>query len=115
MAASSFRAERFHGFGGGTDENKLGFFARAGESGIFGAKAIAWMNGVATGAACDVDQLVDAQIAFARGCGADGISFVGEANVQRGAVGFAEDGDGRDAEFAAGSDNANGDFAAIGD
>ena len=115
LATSGFRAERFHGLGRGTDEDKIGVFAGAGEGGIFGAEAITRMNGVATGAARDVDQLIDAQIAFARGCGADGISFVGEANVQRGAVGFAEDGDGRDAEFAAGSDNANGDFAAIGD
>jgi hypothetical protein len=31
------------------------------------------------------------------------------------AIGFAEDGDGADAEFAAGSEDANGDFSAIGD
>jgi len=115
LAARGLRAERFHGFGGGTDEDKIGVFAGAGEGGIFGTETVAGMNGVAAGAAGGVDQLVDAEVAFARWCGADGISFVGEANVYRGAVRFAEDGDGGDAELAAGSDNSNGDFAAIGD
>src|SRR6266478_3836549 len=51
----------------------------------------------------------------ARGSGTDGVGFVRETDVQGCAVGFAEDDDGADAEFAAGAQNANGDFAAIGD
>jgi hypothetical protein len=35
--------------------------------------------------------------------------------MEGGAVGFAEDGDGANAEFAAGAEDADGDFAAIGD
>jgi hypothetical protein len=115
LAAGGFRAESFHGFGGRTDENEPAFFAGARESRVFGEEAVAGVDGVAAGAASNVDKLVDAEIAFAGGRGADGISFVGEANVERGAVGFAEDGDGADAEFAAGAENAYGDFAAIGD
>ncbi len=72
------------------------------------------MNGVAAGAARDVHELVDAEIAFARGRGADGVGFVGEADVEGFAVDFAEDGDGADAEFAAGAQDAHGDFTAIG-
>ena len=115
LAAGGFRAERFHGFGGGADENDAGLFASARERGIFGEKTIAGVDGVAVGAAGDVDYFIDAQIAFAGRRGADGIGFIGEANVKGGAVGFAENGDGADAEFAAGAEDANGDFAAIGD
>ncbi len=115
LATGSFRSEGFHGFGGRTDENEIGFFASAGEHWIFGEEAITGMNGVAVGAAGDVDEFVDAEITFAGGRGADGVGFVGEADVERGAVGFAEDGDGADAQFATGAEDADGDFTAIGD
>ncbi len=115
LAAGGFRAERFHGFGGRADEDETGFFASAREGGIFGEKAVAGMDSVAAGAACDVDELVDAEITFAGGRGADGVGFVGQANVEGGAVGFTKDGGGADAEFAAGTENSDGDFAAIGD
>jgi hypothetical protein len=40
--------------------------------------------------------------------------FIGEADVQRIAVGFAVDGDRLDAELFAGADHPEGDFTAIG-
>src|SRR4029077_5490139 len=61
LASGGFRAESFHGFGGRTDENDPGVFAGAGERGIFGEEAVAGMDRVAAGAACDVDDLVDAK------------------------------------------------------
>ncbi len=73
------------------------------------------MDGVAAGAACDVDQLVDAEIAVAGWRGADRVSFVCKTDVEGGAISFAEDSDGADAEFAARTEDAHGDFAAIGD
>ena len=72
------------------------------------------MKSVASGALCDVHQFVEAEIAFARRSRTDGIGFIGEANVKRVAVDFTEDSDGFDAEFAAGADDTDGDFAAIG-
>jgi len=72
--------------GGGTDEDKMVVFAGAGEGGIFGTETVTGMNGVAAGAAGNVDQLVDAQIAFRGGCGADRISFVGEGEREGGTV-----------------------------
>src|SRR6202007_582844 len=74
----------------------------------------AGMDGVATGTARDVDELVDAKIAFARGCGADRVSLVGEADVQGGAVHFAVNADRGNVQFAAGAEDADGDFTAIG-
>ena len=70
---------------------------------------------VTLGSPRDIHDLIDAQIAFARRRGADRIGFVGQPDVQRGAVGIAIDGDGRDAHLAAGSRDPDGDLAAIGD
>ena len=115
LAAGGFGAERFHGFGGRTDKDETGFFTGAGKRWIFGEEPVAGMNRVAAGAAGHVDQLVDAEITFARWSGTDGVGFVGETDMEGSAIGFAEDDDGADAKFAAGAEDANGDFAAIGD
>ena len=72
------------------------------------------MEGIAARAACHVHQLVNAEVAFTRRGGADGISLVGKPDVQRFAVSFAEYADGLHAQFAARAENAHGDFAAIG-
>ena len=63
----------------------------------------------------DGDDFVDVEIAFARGRGADGVGLVGEADVEGFAIDFAEDGDGADAEFAAGAKDADCDFSPVGD
>jgi hypothetical protein len=55
------------------------------------------------------------EIALARSGGTDADGLVGEANVQRVAVGLGIDGDRAQAEPAGGADDAAGDFAAIGD
>src|SRR5579884_1745330 len=115
LAASGFRAERFHGVGGGADERDAGIGAGTRERSVLREEAVARMNGVAGGAPGDINNLVNAEIAFARGSGADGIGFVGEADVESVAVNVAENGDRFDAEFAAGADDANGDLATIGD
>src|SRR5262249_51121014 len=59
--------------------------------------------------------LVNAEIALARRRRADGVSFVGQPNVQRFAVCVAKHRDRLDAEFAARAENAHGNLAAIGD
>ena len=115
LAAGGFRAESFHGFGGRADEDEAGVGAGARQSGVFGEETVAGMNGVAAGAARDVHDFVDAEIAFAGGGRADGVGFVGEAHVEGFAVHVAEYGCGADAEFAAGAQDADGDLAAIGD
>ena len=55
---------------------------------------------------------VEIAVGGARRADADGL--VGKADVERVAVGLAVDGDGADAEFPAGVQNAQRDFAAIG-
>jgi len=72
------------------------------------------MDSVTASTASDVDYFVDAEVAFARCRGADGIGFVGKPNVERFAVDFTEYGDGADAKFAAGAQDAHGDLTTIG-
>ena len=73
------------------------------------------MHGIATGATRHVHELVNAEITFARGRRADGVGFIGKADVQGLAVDLTEDGGGADAQLAAGAQDAHGDLTAIGD
>ena len=115
LARGCFRSQALHRFGRRADERDVVRRAGPREFGIFGEESVSGMQRVAPGAARDFHQLVDAKITFARGSRADRVRFVGEADVQRGAVRVAENGDGSDAHFAAGPRDAHGDFSAIGD
>ncbi len=115
MAAGSFRAECLHGIGRRADEGEARVRAGTRQSGVFREKSVTRMHGIATGATRDIHELINAEIAFARRGRADGVGFIGEADVQGFAVDITEDGDGANAQFAAGAQDAHGDFAAIGD
>src|SRR5260370_27321013 len=73
------------------------------------------MDGITPGAASYIHELIDTEITFARGRRADGVGFIGEADMQRLAINVAEDRDGMDTQFAAGAQDAHGDLTAIGD
>ena len=73
------------------------------------------MQRVATGSLSGIQDLLDAEIAFARRRGTDGIGFVGHSDVKGGAVGFAEHSNARDVHLTAGSRDPDGDLAAVGD
>ena len=61
------------------------------------------------------DEIRDLEVGDAAGRRADAHVVVGEADVQRLPVGLAVDGDGLDAQFAAGADDPQGDLAAVRD
>src|SRR5439155_5337393 len=71
--------------------------------------------GLGLAPAGDVEETVDREVALAGGRGADGVGFVGEADVERVAVGLGEDGDGGEPGLAARPDEADRDLAAVGD
>ena len=73
------------------------------------------MNGVGAAVGGDFEDAVAAEVGVDGGRGAEAVGLVGVEDVEGGAVGVGVDGDGRDAELAAGPDEAEGDFAAIGD
>ena len=114
-AGSGFGAHGADGGGGGSDEDDAGGLAGGGELGVLGKEAVAGVDGVGGVAAGGIEDVVDAEVAFGGGAGADATGLVGEADVEGGAVGVGEDRDRGDGHFAEGADDADGDLAAIGD
>src|SRR5579859_6876686 len=114
LAAGSFRAEGFHGFGARADEGDASIRTGSRECRVFGKKPVSRMDSVAAGAARNVDYFVNAKIAFARRGRADGVSLVGKANVKRLTIDVAENRGGTDAQLSASAQDAHGNFTAIG-
>src|SRR5271168_559270 len=108
------RAQFLHGFGRRADEGDGVFRAGPRQRSVFREEAVAGMERIAAGAARHVHQLVDAEVALARGRGTDGIGLVRQAHVERRAVGLAENGHRAHAHLAACAEDADGDLAAIG-
>jgi len=73
------------------------------------------MDGVRTSLAGDFENKIAAQIGFGGWSWAKPMGLVRMEHVQGGAVCVRVDGDGSDAEFAAGTDDAQGNFTTVGD
>ena len=101
--------------GRGPDEGDLAALADLGELGVLGQEAVARVDGVGAGDLGRGDDARDVQVALARRRRPDADLLVGEAHVQRLAVGLGVDGDGADAELLAGADDPQRDLAAVGD
>src|SRR5262245_52744509 len=98
-----------------TDELDVARFADFGEVRALGKESVAGMDRVRAGNLGGADHRRDVQIAVGAARRADPDILVGEADVQRVLVGFRIDCDGLDAQLAAGVDDANRDFSAVGD
>jgi len=114
-ARRGFVAEEFEKFRSWADEGEAGFGARAGEGRVFREEAVAGMDGVDFVGFGDGDDPRDVEV----GCdgtfaGADLVGFVGFEAVECEAVFVGVDGDGAEAQFVGGAEDANGDFAAVG-
>ena len=101
--------------GRGTDEQDPGTGAGAREGGVLGEEAVSRVDGVRASRLAGGDHAVDDKIALARGRGTHPHRFVAAADVQRGAVRIAVDGDRADAHLPAGARYPHRDLAAIGD
>src|SRR5215813_5864098 len=73
------------------------------------------MNGIDVGDLRRADDRRDIQIAARALRRADADRLIGESHMRAVAIGLGVNRDGLDPEFLAGGDDANGDFAAIGD
>ena len=87
----------------------------ASERGIFGQEAVAGMHRLCARALRDVDEFGEIEIAQRGRSRSDKVGLVRHTNVQRVAIGFGIDRDGRDAHFAGRADHAHRDLAAVGD
>jgi hypothetical protein len=97
------------------DESDAGVLAGRDQGFALGEKTIAGVDGRGAGAARGGDDGAGIEIGAGALGGADGVGGVGQAHVQCVAVGRGIDGDGADAEALAGADDADRDFAAVGD
>ena len=110
-----FVAHQADGVGARADEDEAGLFDLFGKVGVFGQKAVAGVDSVRTGYFCGGDDGRDVQVTLGRGGGADADGFVGQFDVQAVFVGFGMDGNGGNAHFAAGAQDAECDFPTVGD
>ena len=110
-----FVAHQTDGVGFRADEDKAGLFDLFGKIGVFGEEAVARVDAVGFGDFGSSNEGGNVEVALC-GCGrADAHGFVSEFDVQAVFVGFRMDGDGGDAHFTAGTQDAQGDFAPVGD
>ena len=107
--------EDTHGRGAWANEPDRSVFAGLGEVRILRQKAVAGMDGVGGGTAGDVEDEIAAKVRFRGWRGTEAVSFIGFEDVRSGAIGVGIDGNGRNAQLAAGAQNTKGDLATIGD
>ena len=98
-----------------TDEAHPGVLDGAREVRVLAQEPVTRMHGVAARGLRRVHDHVDAQVGLARRGRPDAIGLVGRANVEFLAVGVREHGNRPDPHFAQRPNDADGDFAAIGD
>ena len=97
------------------DEGDAGLGAGAGEFGILGEKSVAGMDGVDARFLGHRDDALDVEIRGDRALAlADEIGLVRLEAMDAEAVLLGVNGDGAQAQFGAGAENADGDFAAVG-
>ena len=106
VLSGNFVAHQADGFGTRANENETGLFHLIGKAVVFGQKAVAGVDTVGTGYFGSGNQGGDVQIALRRGSRTDADGFVGQFDMQAVFVGFGMYGNGRDAHFAAGTQNA---------
>ena len=100
---------------GGSDERDVRRHADLGELRVLGEEAVAGMDGVGAGDLGGGDDARDVEVGFARGGGADADVVVGEAHVQRFAIGFAVDRHRGDPKLPARANHPQGNLPAVGD
>ena len=108
-------AHLLHRFGRWTDERDARLAARARERGVFAEESVPGMNRVRARGPRSGDHVLDGEVALARRWRPDAHGFVAAAHVQRGAIGVAEDGDGRDSHLATCTRDTDGDLAPVRD
>ena len=99
--------------GGGADELDPTLAADACQVGVFRQEAVTGVQRIAAGLDRQVDQLARIQVTGQR-IAADVIRLIGAFDMQRIAVRIRMDGHRANAHFRAGADNADSDFATVG-
>jgi len=107
-------AHRFDHFGFGTDEGKSGGVANVGKFGVLGEESVAGMNRFGASEMRGADDARDVEVTFASGWRTDADGLIGKADMERMTIRLGINGDGFNAHLAAGADDTERDFAAVG-
>src|SRR5690606_34580965 len=98
------------GVGTWADEGDVAFLADFGKVGVFGQEPVSGVDRVGVGDFGGTDEAGDVEVTLGACGGADAKRLVGGVHVEAVAVRFTVHGDGLDTEFAARTDDADGDF-----
>ena len=101
--------------GRGADEGDASLGAGSGEGRVFRDEPITRVDGSRASIVGGLDDSRDGEVTLCGCCGTDAHGFIGGAHVEGSAIGIGIDGDRCDAEPLAGTDDAEGDLATIGD
>ena len=108
-------AHQADGLGLGADEDEAAVLDAFGEIRVLGQEAVARMDGAGVGHFGRADDRGHVQVAQLRGRRPDADAFIGEQHMLEAVVGRGVHGDGLDAQFFAGAQDAQRYFAAVGD
>jgi hypothetical protein len=108
----NFAAHGVDGGRRGSDEGNAGSLAQLGKLRVLGKKAVAGMDGIRSDSEGEIDDLLLVEEALHRPR-ADEVGFISLLDVDAGGIRLGIDSDRGDIQFAAGADDAHGDFAAI--
>ena len=108
-------SEGLDGGGRRADPHEPGVDDGLGEAGVLGEEAVPRVHGVGARAAGDLEELGDVEVRLGRARPPEGEGLVGQAHVQRLAVGVGVDGDAGHARIGAGPGDADGDLTSVGD
>ena len=114
-ARADLVAHHLDRFGRRADEGHAAVGDGPGEVGVLREEPVAGVDAVGPALLDGVEDGLGVQVALGRRLAAEGVRLVGHPDVQGFAVEVGVDGDGGDAHLAAGPDDTDGDFAAVGD
>jgi hypothetical protein len=115
LAGRDFVSDRADDIAARTDEREAGVTDTVGEGCVLAEEAVAGMDGIDTGSVCNRQHLVMREVGLNRALAlADQVGLVRLVAVLVGRILLAEDGNGPDPEFGAGTKDADRDLATIG-
>jgi hypothetical protein len=110
-----FRSHRSDGLDTRANPNEPVLLAELRQVRAFGEEAIAGVNGIGTRGQCRTDDAIGAEIAVARGRRSDRHGDISESDMHGIAIRVRIDGSGTQADALCRANDADGDFASIGD
>ncbi len=110
-----FGAHHGHDLGAGADERQARGGDPSRELGVLGEEAETGVDGIGAGGLGGLEDGVDIEVGGGHGGRSDRVDLVGDTGVKCVQVGLRGHGHACDTQFATGLDDADGDFAAVGD